>query len=187
MSIDNTPPSTAVPGQRDPFELFMGSHEEIRLALDTMRTLSAAGQDGTPPAELRTMAEQLLTCFETVVLPHHREEEREFWPMISHAKATPDERAAFVQTATRLQDEHAELERKWSGLQGPLRSVAMGRTTALPVTSLSELAAQYARHAQFEDEFLVPLARLLLSPTEQTRLAVSILLSRLPAGKWGMV
>ena len=39
----------------------------------------------------------------------------------------------------------------------------------------------------FEDELLVPLARHLLSPTEQSRLAVSVLLSRLPAGKWGMV
>ncbi|WP_298825733.1 hypothetical protein [uncultured Piscinibacter sp.] len=53
--------------------------------------------------------------------------------------------------------------------------------------AVADLAQHYREHARLEDEVLVPLARHLLAPTEQDRLAVSVLLSRLTAGKWGMV
>ena len=43
------------------------------------------------------LARAVLHCFERVVLPHHREEERELWPMIHRAKPDPDELARFGQ------------------------------------------------------------------------------------------
>ncbi len=186
----NTPASSppgGAPDPRDPFALFMGAHEAIRAALSTMRTLAETGPDAAPTAATRAMATQLLDCFDRVVLPHHREEEREFWPMVTRLRHHSDDQARFIEAARRLQDEHGELEARWSRLQGPLQSLASGGAAHLPATALTELATQYSRHAQFEDELLVPLARHLLSPTEQSRLAVSVLLSRLPAGKWGMV
>lgn len=177
------PPPPAA-GHRDPFELFMGSHERIRRALGTMRTLADAA---TPAAEVPGLARELLDCFDTVVLPHHREEEREFWPMLERARAAADEHAACVRAAERLRDEHTELEAMWRRLLPPLQALARGRAPPLPGAALAELAGRYAQHAQFEDEVLVPMARHLLSPTDQTRMAIAVLLSRLPAGKWGMV
>jgi hemerythrin-like domain-containing protein len=165
----------------------MGSHTQIRAALVAMRTLAEAGERLTPTAEQRALAEQLLSCFDTVVLPHHREEEREFWPLASGARKDPEDHARFVEAAARLQREHVELESRWAALQPALKSLARGRDTPLPTRALGELATLYAQHAQFEDEVLVPLARHLLSPTEQGRLAIAVLLSRLPAAKWGMV
>lgn len=185
-----TVPSSATSAgthRRDPFELFMGSHTQIREALATMRGLAEAGDHLTPTVEQRAMAEQLLSCFDTVVLPHHREEEREFWPLVSCTRSDPDDHARFVEAAARLQHEHVELESRWAALLPALASLARGRPTDLPAGALGDLAALYGRHAQFEDEVLVPLARHLLSPTEQGRLAIAVLLSRLPAGKWGMV
>lgn len=186
MSVD---PFSAVPpgtDQRDPFELFMGSHTRIREALGAMRSL-AAGADAAPGPVQRGLAEQLITCFDSVVLPHHREEEREFWPLASRVRGDPDDHARFVEAAVRLQHEHVDLEARWAALQPALASVARGQATALPVAELGELATLYAQHAQFEDEVLVPLARHLLSPTDQSRLAIAVLLSRLPVAKWGMV
>jgi hemerythrin-like domain-containing protein len=165
----------------------MGTHEQIRQALTTMRSLAASADAAAPSAEAQAMARQLLDCYDQVVLPHHREEEREFWPMVARLRNRSEDQVNFVQAARRLQEEHAELEARWSGLQDGLRSLASGRGGALSASALSELAAHYSRHAQFEDELLVPLARHLLSPSEQSRLAVSVLLSRLPAAKWGMV
>jgi hypothetical protein len=165
----------------------MGAHEAIRAALTAMRALATAEPDAVPTAEQRAMAAQLLDCYEQVVLPHHREEEREFWPMVARIRNRSEDQTTFIQAARRLQDEHAELEARWAGVQDALRSLASGRAAPLPAAALTDLAAQYGRHAQFEDDLLVPLARHLLSTTEQSRLAVSVLLSRLPAGKWGMV
>lgn len=185
-----TDPATATSSgslQRDPFELFMGAHTQIRAALATMRGLAEAGDHLTPTAEQRAMAEQLLRCFDTVVLPHHREEEREFWPLASRARSDPGDHARFVEAAARLQHEHVELESRWAALLPALANLAQGRPTDLPAGALTELATLYGDHAQFEDQVLVPLARHLLSPTEQGRLAVAVLLSRLPTGKWGMV
>lgn len=185
-----THPSSAAPvgtTTRDPFELFMGAHTQIREALGAMRSLAAGGDSSAPDATQRGLAEQLIRCFDEVVLPHHREEEREFWPLASRARSDPKDHARFVDAAARLQQEHVDLEARWAALQPALVGVIRGRSTTLPVAELGVLATLYGQHAQFEDEVLVPLARHLMSPTEQSRLALAVLLSRLPVGKWGMV
>jgi hemerythrin-like domain-containing protein len=187
MTTEPAPAVRTGTAERDPFELFMGSHTQIREALGAMRSLAAGGDTLTPGPVQRGLAEQLIGCFDSVVLPHHREEEREFWPLASRARADPADHAHFVEAAARLQQEHVDLEARWAALQPVLAGVARGRHTELPAADLTELATRYARHAQFEDEVLVPLARHLLSPTDQSRLAISVLLSRLPAAKWGMV
>jgi len=89
--------------------------------------------------------------------------------------------------AQQLQEEHVELERRWALQTDHLRQLAAGRLVSLDGAALQELAQRYRQHTQLEDDILVPLARHLLSPSEKTRMAVSVLLSRLPVGKWGMV
>lgn len=172
---------------RDPFALFLDAHEDIRVALATLQRLSAVRPDARPTDQDRADAQGLAGFLERHILPHHREEEREFWPLVARAEGTPEEREAFNRLAQRLQAEHAELEHRWSAVASNLHELAAGRATSIDGTALAEFAQRYREHAMLEDEVLVPLARHLLAPTEQNRLAVSVLLSRLPAGKWGMV
>lgn len=172
---------------RDPFALFLDAHDDIRVALATLQRLAALAPGAAPSAEDRAAARDLVGFLERRILPHHREEEREFWPLVGHAEATPDERAVFTRLAQRLQAEHQELEQRWAAVSVGLQELAGGRDAPVESGALAELAQRYREHATLEDEVLVPLARHLLAPTEQNRLAVSVLLSRLPAGKWGMV
>lgn len=172
---------------RDPFALFLEAHDDIRVALATLQRLAALAPGAPPSADERAAARGLAGFLERHILPHHREEEREFWPLVGRAEATPDERAAFIRLAQRLQSEHEELEQRWAVVSEALHELAAGRAARVDGAALVELAQRYREHAKLEDEVLVPLARHLLAPTEQDRLAVSVLLSRLPAGKWGMV
>lgn len=172
---------------RDPFALFLDAHEDIRAALATLQRLSALTPDTPPTDQDRADAQGLAGFLERHILPHHREEEREFWPLVARADGTAEEREAVDRLARRLQAEHEELERRWADVAGGLRELTAGRATSIDGTALAELAQRYREHALLEDEVLVPLARHLLAPTEQNRLAVSVLLSRLPAGKWGMI
>lgn len=172
---------------RDPFALFMGAHDDIRDALATLQRLANLAPGSTPSAEDRAAAQGLDGFLERSILPHHREEEREFWPLVARADTTPQERAAFTQLAQRLKAEHEELEQRWAAVAEGLHDLAAGRTAQVGGAALAELAQRYREHAQLEDEVLVPLARHLLTPGEQSRLAISVLLSRLPLAKWGMV
>lgn len=173
---------------RDAIALFTGSHDEIRRGLDAMRELASTSEVAPASSSVRELlARAVLHCFERVVLPHHREEERELWPMIHRAKPDPDELARFVEVVSRLQDEHAELERRWARFELPLRALADGRSAKLDVDELRALADLYTQHVQLEDEVIVPMADLLMKPDQKTRLAISVLLSRLPVGKGGMV
>lgn len=172
---------------RDPFDLFMGAHDEIREALDVLQRLSTRTPGEPASAQDRAAAQDLVGFLEQGILPHHREEERELWPLVARADATADEHAAFVGLARRLQAEHEELEARWSAVGRSLRELAAGRTAGIDAAALAELAQRYREHAALEEDVLVPLARHLLAPDEQGRLAISLLLSRLPAGKWGMV
>lgn len=152
-----------------------------------MQRLGDIAPGKQPTDDERAAAQRLVGCLERTILPHHREEEREFWPLVARAEATPEERIAFVRLAQQLQEEHVELERRWALQTDHLRQLAAGRLVSLDGAALQELAQRYRQHTQLEDDILVPLARHLLSPSEKTRMAVSVLLSRLPVGKWGMV
>lgn len=172
---------------RDPFELFMGAHEQIREALDTLQRLATISHGDTVSAQDRAAAQALVGFSERVIVPHHREEEHEFWPMVAHAEATAQERAVFTKLARRLQDDHQDLERRWAMVSGFMQELAAGRSARVDATELVELAQRYREHARLEDEVLVPLAQHLLRADDQNRLAVAVLLSRLPLAKWGMV
>ncbi len=172
---------------RDPFELFMGAHDEIREALASLQRLASIPAGDKPSAEERTAAQALASFLERSILPHHREEEREFWPLVARAEATAQERAIFAKLAQRLQDDHQDLERRWAVASASMQELAAGRSARVNATELVELAQRYLEHARLEDEVLVPLARHLLQPGDQHRLAVAVLLSRLPLAKWGMV
>lgn len=172
---------------RDPFALFLGAHDAIRHALAQLEQLAAWPAETPYGDEQRASARDLLGVFEQVIVPHHREEEREFWPLVARADATAEQRESVLGLAQRLQAEHEELERLWTQATRSLHGIAAGQREAVDAQALRRLVEAYRQHAQLEDEVLVPLARCLLSPDAQDRLAIAVLLSRLPAAKWGMV
>ncbi len=172
---------------RDPFALFMGAHDEIREALSTLQRLATIKPGSSPSTGERAAAQKLTGFLEHCILPHHREEEHEFWPLVARAQATPEERAVFSKLALRLQSDHQDLERRWTAATDAMRDLAAGRSAHGNALELTELVERYLDHARLEDEVLVPLAQHLLAPSDQNRLAMAVLLSRLPLAKWGMV
>jgi hypothetical protein len=116
--------------------------------------------------------------FELFMVAHDR---------IREALATLQHLAVFAKLAQRLQDDHQDLERRWSAFTGFMQELAAGRSAQVNATALDELAQRYREHAKLEDEVLVPLAQHLPRAGDQDRLAMAVLLSRLPLAKWGMV
>ncbi len=82
----------------------------------------------------------------------------------------------------RLKDEHHQLEALWDVVTPELRRVGKGKPARIDPEKLNELAQAYDQHAAFEDAVVIPMARFLLSPSEMTRLNMSIALRRMPVG-----
>lgn len=173
----------------DPMQLFVGCHDEIREGIASLEALARAlaGQGALP--DMARVAADVLRCFDRTVTEHHREEERELWPMIRRS-ARGEDAQTFEAIAARLQREHHELEASWAKLRREVESIArrgVAGGSALDVPQVLRLAEAYRNHALFEDEVVVPMAHYLLSPTEQNRLRISVALRRLPVGKGGFV
>jgi len=166
-------------------QLFVGCHDEIRAGIASLEALASAlaGERALP--EIRRVAEEVLGCFERTVPEHHREEERELWPMVRRS-ARGEDLQTFEAIAARLRREHHELEAAWAELRRAVEAVARhgdAGGASLEPGRVTKLAEAYRNHALFEDEVVVPMAHYLLSPTEQNRLRISVALRRLPVGK----
>lgn len=169
----------------DPLQLFVGCHDEIRGGIASLEALASALAGGGGMPEMRRVAGEVLGCFERTVPEHHREEERELWPMVRRS-ARGEDLQTFEAIAARLRKEHHELEAAWAELRRAVESIARGGDAggaALDPERVAKLAEAYRNHALFEDEVVVPMAHYLLSPTEQNRLRIAVALRRLPIGK----
>lgn len=181
MAAD-TPASRAADAELDPMQLFSGCHARIHERMGMMHALAEMLDEGAPasPPAAR-MAETILRFYEGTVLAHHREEEHELWPMLERAGKDTDIET-FKAIGKRLKDEHHQLEALWDIVTPELRRISKGKPARIDPEKLNELAQAYDQHAAFEDAVVIPMARFLLSPSEMTRLNMSIALRRMPVG-----
>ncbi|HPU52654.1 MAG TPA: hemerythrin domain-containing protein [Burkholderiaceae bacterium] len=181
MAAD-TPAARAADADFDPMQLFSGCHARIHERMGMMQALAEMLDVGapTPPAAAR-LADTIVRFYESTVLAHHREEEQELWPMLERVGNDSDIET-FKAIGKRLKDEHQQLEALWDSLTPELRRLAKGKAARIDPGKLSQLAQAYDQHAAFEDAVVIPMARFLLSPSDQSRLNISIALRRMPVG-----
>ena len=181
MAADCRGPRT-VDAELDPMQLFSGCHARIHERMGMMHALAAMLEEGVVPAPAAArMADTIVRFYESTVLAHHREEEQELWPMLERA-GTDTDAETFKAIGKRLKDEHHQLEALWDVITPELRRVGKGKPARINPEKLDELAKAYDQHAEFEDAVVIPMARFLLSPSELSRLNMSIALRRMPVG-----
>jgi hemerythrin-like domain-containing protein len=113
-------------------------------------------------ARSRQIAEKTLDFFRRVVFEHHAEEERELFPAVSQAARGEEEQRQVRELCERLTREHRQVEAAFSALEHDLKDAAKGRESDLDAAAVASLIASYRRHAQFEEQVLLPLSERLL-------------------------
>ena len=164
---------------QDHLALFTGCHARIREKVDRMRQIPAMVARGAQNEAAET-AQDVVRFFENTVLSHHRDEERVLWPMLSKFAPDAQEYETVQAIAARLKREHEEMESLWARIEPGLRGLTRGKTVSLVEAELAELSNRYDAHADYEDAVVVPMARFLLDPTEQHRLAIQVAMQNLP-------
>jgi len=165
--------------EQDHLSLFTGCHARIREMVDRMRQIPAMLARGAQ-SEAAETAQDVIRFFENTVLSHHRDEERVLWPMLGKFAPNAQEHETVHAVAARLKREHEEMEALWARVERGLRNVARGKAASLDEAELTELSNRYDAHADYEDAVVVPMARFLLDPTEQHRLAIQVAMQNMP-------
>lgn len=142
-------------GFDSPFEMLAACHDRIErmLALAERLQVHLPGH-GCDRAAVEA-AHDLMRYFDSAAPAHHLDEERHVLPAL---RAIGDE--AF---AAQLEQEHAELQRRWKGVRRVLLEVAGGTWCAMQgapaLEGLAAFAAMYRAHAAAEDKLAYPAAR----------------------------
>jgi hemerythrin-like domain-containing protein len=142
-----------------PLETLYHSHENI---LAKMATLAALPTLVEQARRARQIAMSALGLFQDDVLQHHADEEQDLFPALIRS-AHPGKERELVQAMTaRLAAEHRNVEHLWKALAPSVRAAAKGRCGGMDVTLVSRLVRDYAQHAMFEEQHLLPLAQAIL-------------------------
>lgn len=155
---DRTTPTSAG-AQYTPIADFSQCHLGIISHLDALGELPALL---APARRARKVAADMLAFFDTVILEHHAEEERELFPAVLKSASTGQEQTHVKVLVERLTAEHRQLEAWWARIKPQLRQIAKGHDTELDAVALQQLVKEYHAHAQFEETEFLPLSQTIL-------------------------
>lgn len=110
----------------------------------------------------RHVASDMLALFESSVLEHHADEERDLFPAVQRSAAPGEESELVAQMTLRLTHEHRAIEALWAGIKPAVKTVAHGRSVELDAAALEDLVRMYMAHARFEEKHFLPLAQQIL-------------------------
>lgn len=142
-----------------PLDEFSNCHGGILHKLDDLARLPALLG---PAAQARRIAAESLAFFDSAVLEHHAEEERELFPAVLSSASPGAERQQVQTLVDRLTAEHRVVEAAWRALKPALRQIAAGHDGALDTEALAALVARYQEHARFEEQHFLPLSQRIL-------------------------
>lgn len=142
-------------GFDQPFEMLQACHERVErmlvLLLRLADHLHASGNDGSA----RQAAQDVVRYFDQAGPAHHEDEERHILPLLRHT--------GLQALAHRLQQEHREMEHRWSALRRWLQRVEQGDATvpdregqALALRAFADL---YRTHIRLEETLAYPAAQ----------------------------
>lgn len=154
-----------------PIGEFNNCHVGIMRKLDALADLPAMLEAA---ARARTIAEQSLGFFRRVILEHHQDEERELFPAVIASARAGEERHRVETMATRLTEEHRDIEKLWKRLDKELEQVVKGRISTLDKAALQDLVLRYRAHAAFEEAEFLPLAEQILGRDQHHMAALGL-------------
>ncbi len=138
-----------------PIDTFALCHVGILAKLDTLSELPplvAAAE------RARTVSNELLSFFDTAVLEHHVEEERDLFPAVVASASPGDERSRLQEVVNQLTSEHRAIEAVWTSLKPALKRASKGRRAELDVAAVRTLIDSYRAHAAFGERVFLPLS-----------------------------
>lgn len=160
--------------ERSPLNEFSGCHEHIVLNFQALQSLVQLLREGPHSKEIRVLAKIQLGFFKEVVFEHHAEEEQELFVAVMESADKGDEADAARRSIKRLVAEHRELERMWKQLEPAIKRLAKGKKSEVDVDLAEELAKRYLAHADYEEQYFLPLAAKILSKNELSALGLAL-------------
>ena len=150
-------------GFDEPFEMLAGCHERVERMLQLLERLEAHLPTHGCDRAAGDAAHDVMRYFDLAAPAHHEDEELHVLPIL---RELGDE--AF---AAQLEQEHAELQRRWNGLRRSLAQVVDGTwctgPDGHPLEGLAAFVSMYRAHAAAEDRQAFPAARARLDAAAQ--------------------
>ena len=155
-------------GTEAPLEMLSACHGRIEAQCATLRRLVPHLLVHGVDEEARTAATRVMHYFDTAAMHHHADEEDELFPALIESMAGSDA-ICLREMIDGLKTDHRALEACWQQLRGILERLAAGECVSLVADDVEALAVRYARHIEYEEKELLPMAARLLSDADLAR------------------
>lgn len=139
------------------FETLDECHRQIGARIKNLAELARQVEANAVDDEARRQAAEIESFFSNVSRAHHEQEERSVFPPLL---AIGD--AVLVETVQLLQQEHAWIETRWSGIAPQLSAIAAGQAVANAqdlVAAVREFLKVLRLHMELEDTVVYPESR----------------------------
>ena len=155
------------PVARNPLDMITSAHAVQVQMCDAMERIA----DGLPDEVDRRLCAQVASCLQFDLPLHHHDEEEGLFPLL-RARAKPED--AVDQILERLAAEHSSDNDFASEIAEALETLGQGGRPANPEMlgyMLRGFFERYRRHVHWENQLVMPLARLRLTSDDLDQLA----------------
>lgn len=157
-----------------PLNEFSGCHARIICNFKQLQRMVRLLEQQEESPEIRDIAQKLLRYFDDEVLSHHSDEEQELFTAVMDCAAKGEEKDIARTYIKRLIDEHRHLEKMWDQIKRDMQKLADGKSADLDREIAASLAHEYLAHAEFEENFFLPMAAQILNKNEMSALGLSL-------------
>lgn len=172
--IDSRTTSSQADAADNPLNEFAGCHEGIIENFKQLQRLLALLEESPDSSEIRPLAKALRKFYRDLVLVHHAEEEQELFIAVMDAATDKEEASLARGYIKQLVAEHRELEAMWQQIEPAIKRLSKGKSAELDAMIAGKLAEQYLAHAEFEEQYFMPLAARILSANDLSALGLSL-------------
>lgn len=161
--------------QENPLTDFSGCHVGITRNFTKLGELPALVAQPDKAEQVRQTAAELRQFFRDVVLQHHTDEEKELFAAVKAVlRQHLDQGMLASGYIGRLTEEHRHLEGLWAYIEPDIKRLEKGKPVELKLDAIQQLSADYLAHANFEEQYFLPLAEQLLSVNDMAALGMSL-------------
>jgi len=152
--------ATPAAGFEQPFEMLETCHERVHRMLALLDRLVAHVREVGCDTQAQQAARDVMRYFDQAAPQHHRDEELHvFPPLLAHGDP------ATLALVAQLQQDHLQMESRWSAARRVLADLAEARVDSLPGDQqqlLTLFGTLYGDHIRAEEDIAYPNAHALL-------------------------